>query len=298
MKMILFLFLFLSVSAQAGEPVSGLPIIDAHLHTDFRGGPATSSGILRTQQELLKQMREAGAIAAIAHTENNGAWNGDDLRDQNIFHTYGIRVPYDLNEVESALVSGRYVGIKIYLGYQHFYPSDDVYVPLYRLAQKYNLPVVFHTGDTLSRTAKLKYAHPLGVDEVAVDFPEVVFVIAHMGNPWVRDAAVVVSKNTNVYADSSGLLVGDLKNVSPKTLQRLAVEPLEFFWDWVGDPSKLMFGTDWPVLSIPQWVDFHRQVIPRQNWDQVFCLNALRVFRLKERKILTSEAMQAIDRTK
>ena len=46
------------------------------------------------------------------------------------------------------------------------------------------MPVFFHTGDTYSPEAKLKFAHPLGVDEVAVDHPDVKFVLCHLGNPW------------------------------------------------------------------------------------------------------------------
>ena len=44
--------------------------------------------------------------------------------------------------------------------------------PYGRLAAKYDIPVIFHTGDTYSQSAKVKYAHPLFIDDVAVDFPE------------------------------------------------------------------------------------------------------------------------------
>ncbi len=47
------------------------------------------------------------------------------------------------------------------------------------------------------------------VDDVAVDHPDVRFVLAHFGNPWLVDAAEVVYKNDNVWADLSGLIVGD-----------------------------------------------------------------------------------------
>ena len=78
---------------------------------------------------------------------------------------------------------------------------------------KYHLPVIFHTGDNWSTTAKVKYAHPLRMDEVAVDHPEVRFVLAHFGNPWLIDAAEVVFKNPNVWADLSGLFVGSDKEI-------------------------------------------------------------------------------------
>ena len=103
----------------------------------------------------------------------------------------------------------RVVALKGYLGYLHFEPAHANYRRYYELAAKYKLPVMFHTGDTYSPKAKLKFAHPLGVDEVAVDHPDTRFLICHIGNPWVTDAAEVIYKNMNVWADLSGLVVGD-----------------------------------------------------------------------------------------
>ena len=51
------------------------------------------------------------------------------------------------------------------------------------------------------------------MDEVAVDNPDVRFVMAHFGNPWLIDAAEVVFKNPNVWADLSGLFVGGDKEI-------------------------------------------------------------------------------------
>lgn len=55
----------------------------------------------------------------------------------------------------------------------------------------------------------MRQAHPLLVDDIAVDFPKVKFVLCHLGNPWFQDAAQVLYKNDNVYADISGLTLGD-----------------------------------------------------------------------------------------
>jgi uncharacterized protein len=68
---------------------------------------------------------------------------------------------------------------------------------------------MIHTGDTYSPTGRVKYSHPLHVDDVAVDYPKVRFVICHLGNPWFRDCMEVVYKNDNVYTDMSGLTLGD-----------------------------------------------------------------------------------------
>ncbi|GAF15492.1 amidohydrolase [Bacillus sp. JCM 19045] len=57
-----------------------------------------------------------------------------------------------------------------------------MYKPVYHLAEKHHVPVVFHTGDTYAENAILKYAHPLTIDEVAVQHRNVTFVMAHLGD--------------------------------------------------------------------------------------------------------------------
>src|SRR5262249_27798603 len=86
--------------------------------------------------------------------------------------------------VESALATPQVKALKAYLGYLHYPPNDPRYRPYYELADRFKLPVVFHTGDTYSPQAKVRLAHPLLVDDVAVDHPQVRFVLAHLGNPW------------------------------------------------------------------------------------------------------------------
>ena len=87
-----------------------------------------------------------------------------------------------LEEYEKLLRTKQCVGIKLYPGYESIYPGDKRNYPFYELARKYDVPVVFHSGDTASSRGLLKYSHPLEVDEVAVAFPDVRFVIAHYGS--------------------------------------------------------------------------------------------------------------------
>ncbi len=88
-----------------------------------------------------------------------------------------------MKNVEAALEQGKVKALKCYLGYLPFGPEHEARRPYYELARKYKIPVIFHTGDTYSRKARVKLAHPLGVDEVAVAYPDVRFVLAHLGNP-------------------------------------------------------------------------------------------------------------------
>ena len=69
---------------------------------------------------------------------------------------------------------------------------------VYELAIEFDVPVMFHSGDTYTPKGKVRFAHPLHIDDVAVDFPDLKIVICHVGNPWIRDCMEVVYKNANV----------------------------------------------------------------------------------------------------
>ena len=135
-----------------------------------------------------------------------------DLRRSDITYIAGIN-PFIANskclkKTRTSILEGHSSGLKIYLGYFPFAPDAPVYRAFYRLAEECNVPVIFHTGDTESTSSKLKFAHPLGIDAIAAEYPQVNFLIAHLGNPWLMDAAEVISKNDNVYADLSGFVAG------------------------------------------------------------------------------------------
>ncbi len=196
----------------------------------------------------------------------------------NVVHCVGLDAVVDESALEADLASGRYRCIKVYLGYVHQYAYDPAYEPAYRLAERFGVPVVFHTGDTDSRTAKLKYADPLTIDEVAVDHPNVTFVLAHAGNPWIQSAAEVAYKNSNVVIDGSAFLIGDLAAVPPEIVETQLVAPVRWLFEYVDDPTKLMFGTDWPLVRMAPYLRAFASAIPREHWQAVFHDNAARVY--------------------
>jgi predicted TIM-barrel fold metal-dependent hydrolase len=256
-------------------------IIDAHTHTEFSGELNKNRGVAVTQTQYFGEWRRAGVVAAVAHTHSGKPF--PDLRDHNVMSCVGIDARPNVSLIEDGLRSGRYGCIKIYLGYVHQYAYDKNYEPVYELAEKYDAPVVFHTGDTDSRRAKLKFADPLTIDEVAVDHPKVRFVIAHCGNPWIESAAEVAWKNPNVYLDGSAFLIGDLDRMPRAKVDTYVVRPLAWIFGYVEDSTKLMFGSDWPLTDINSYVKAFKRAIPREHWQAVFHDNAVRVFKFKDR---------------
>lgn len=117
----------------------------------------------------------------------------------------------DLKQYRTWLKDRLIIGIKLYCGYEYYYPNDQRYQKVYDMCIEYGVPVMIHTGDVYSWMAKLKYAHPLNIDDIAVDNPELRIVMCHLGNPWIADCQEILYKNRNVYSDISGLVVGDFK---------------------------------------------------------------------------------------
>ncbi len=263
--------------------ISPVKIIDAHVHTRFTGKPESNSGIPVTEEEFVAQMREAGVVGAVTLEGSEGKGSETDLSSHGVIRCAGVGKIVDVSRIEKGLRSGYYRCLKIYLGYIHQYASDKRYQPAYRLAEKYDVPVIFHTGDTYDVDGKLKYADPLTIDEVAVDHRKVTFVIAHCGNPWIQSAAEVAYKNPNVYLDGSAFLIGNLKETSADAIKRTMVDPLAWIFAYVEDPKKLMFGSDWPLVRMTDYIDAFKQAIPREHWQAVFHDNAVRVFRLDKK---------------
>jgi predicted TIM-barrel fold metal-dependent hydrolase len=125
-------------------------------------------------------------------------------------------------------------GVKLYPSYQHYYPNDGRMYPLYRAAEELRVPVMFHTGSSVFRGTRMKYADPLHLDDVAVDFPRLSLVMAHAGRGFWYDRAFFLSRlHPNVYMELSGLPPAKLMTYFPE-LDR--------------NTEKVLFGSDWPGM--------------------------------------------------
>lgn len=280
-----------------------MKIIDAHLHfskiESFRKTAKDISLVDYSATGLTKEFENNNIIIGIGMgvTEETRGGFPDvsssnpmnlDLEDKlpsklaycvgiNPVTLIGERKDQELFQIEEELKSDA-IGIKIYAGYYPFYVYDGVYEPIYALAEKYDVPVVIHSGDTYSDRGLLKYSHPLTVDELAVKYRNIRFVIAHLGDPWVMETAELISKNSNVFTDISGLIVGDKKEVERWKNEKLFVEHIKRALIYGDNYFKILFGSDWPLVQIGPYIEFVKELIPEEFHEHVFYRNALRVF--------------------
>ena len=128
--------------------------------------------------------------------------------------------------------------------------------------------------------AHLKYAHPLTLDEVAADHRRTRFVMCHFGNPFLESAAAVVEKNPNVAADLSGLLEGRVDVDRYFQTQAGYAGLLTTWLTAIGQWDDILYGTDWPIVNLEEYIRFIQRLVPEEHWEQVFFQNANRIYGL------------------
>ena len=188
----------------------------------------------------------------------------------------------DLRELSDYMEDGLIKGLKLYPGYEPFYPYDNRLKVVYDLAVEYDVPMMFHSGDTYTPKGRVRFSHPLHIDDVAVDNPEMKIVICHVGNPWIRDCMEVVYKNKNVYTDFSGLVLGDFTEKFEKYMK----SQLEEMILYIGEPEFLLYGTDWPISTMKSYLKFMKQLdLPDDKKELIIWKNAAKLFKIDISKL-------------
>jgi len=130
-----------------------------------------------------------------------------------------------------------------------FYPDEYSYFPFYERAQELGATILCHTGAPPPGTY-LKYCHPVNLDKVAINFPDLKIIMAHVGDPWISEALTVATKNGNIYFDISGW-EGQFKFAPVALMQTLAQAKLGC------GIKKVLFGSDWPLFT---------PIVPLKDW--------------------------------
>lgn len=144
-------------------------------------------------------------------------------------------------------------GFKFHPCLQGYCPNDRMAYPLYEAIEELGVPALFHTGQTGIGAGvpggagiRLKYANPMFLDDVAVDFPELRIILAHPSFPWQDEALAVATHKPYVYIDLSGW--------SPKYFPPLLVRYANSLLRY-----KVLFGSDYPLITPDRWLaDFDK----------------------------------------
>lgn len=114
--------------------------------------------------------------------------------------------------------------------------GNEALAGIYRAAQEARVPVMIHTGTSIFPSARNRFADPMPVDDVAVDFPELRIILAHSGRPLYGETAFFLARrHANVHLELSG--------IPPKKI-------LEHLPRLAEVADKTLWGTDWPSPGI------------------------------------------------
>lgn len=147
-------------------------------------------------------------------------------------------------------------------------PNDRHYYPLYAECVELGVPFctqVGHTGPL--RTSETGRPIPY-LDDVALDFPELVIVAGHIGYPWTEEMIALSRKYPNVYIDTSAYTV---KRYPPELVRYLQT----------GGARKVLFGSNYPMILPERALESIESLGLDENGRDLFLAgNAKRVFHL------------------
>ena len=236
-------------------------IVDIHTHffnpkTDF--GPKLQADMLRcgvdatvwgdVGERHLETTREADVAIVFGLQASETDWN---IPNETIA-THVTRAPERLlyfvsidpvlpdymQELEKQHQDFGAVGVKMAPLYQNIHPCDPRCYEIYKYCVKNGLPILFHTGTSFVGGTPLDFSRPIHFDQVAVDFPDLRMIMAHLGHPWEGETIAVIRRHANVFADLSALYYRPWQFYNS---MRLLVE-------YKAD-AKVLFGSDFPFTT-------------------------------------------------
>jgi predicted TIM-barrel fold metal-dependent hydrolase len=157
-------------------------------------------------------------------------------------------------------------GVKLGPIYQNIHPTDPRMLEVYQFCQSHRLPILIHQGTTFVRTGPLKYALPILLEDVVIEFPELRMIIAHLGHPWIAETLVLIRKHPHLYSDISAL------HYRPWQFYNALIMAKEY-----GVLNKLLFGSDYPFTTPEAQMEGLRNInhfaegtnLPRLTGDEI-----------------------------
>jgi predicted TIM-barrel fold metal-dependent hydrolase len=214
---------------------------------------------VRVSSEVVAERAAANADVIIPFASVDPARGQDGVRTaQRLIGEYRVR------------------GFKFHPSAQGFIPNDRAAYPLYEVIAAAGLPALFHTGQTGAGAGqragggiRLAYSNPMYLDDVAVDFPDMPIILAHPSFPWQEEALAVATHKPQVYIDLSGW--------SPKYFPPILVQYANTLLK-----DKVLFGTDFPMLTPERWRrDLEQTAIRDEVKPGIYKGNAARLLGLR-----------------
>jgi predicted TIM-barrel fold metal-dependent hydrolase len=184
-----------------------------------------------------------------------------------------------LRELEYAVRELGFVGAHWYPHWFSMTPDAPQIYPYYAKCCELDIPIMMQVGQSLiyNKNRRLaSTARPILLDQVAIDFPELVLIGIHIGVPWTNEMIAMCWKHENVYT------AGDA--YAPKHWPQDFVRYADSY-----GRHKVLFGTDFPVIDPERAVaEMSALGLRPESYRMLTRKNALRIFK----KIRSSKTLR------
>ncbi len=152
-------------------------------------------------------------------------------------------------------------GIKFQPEFQDFYVDDQNIFGIYEEIEKVGLPVLFHCGEELSGTMKVR-SSPSRIRHVHERFPGLKIIAAHFGGFRMWDEVKKYLLGEDIYVDTAYFF------------RHLPEEDIKYFISH-HPQERILFGTDFPLIDQKEDIDYLTHLdIPLSSKEKIFSLNA------------------------
>ena len=176
-----------------------------------------------------------------------------------------------IRALEKAVQDFGFIGAQAYPHWFELAPDHARWYPFYSKCVELDIPILMQVGQSLvyePRRPLQSVGRPITLDPVACHFPELKLVGIHIGIPWADEMIAMAWKHENVY------VIADAH--APKYWPESFIRYIDSY-----GRHKVMFGTDFPVLSFQRYREEVDRLGLRPESYQAFLRdNAIRVFGL------------------
>lgn len=247
-------------------------ITDAHVHLPvFEGCTTLEEKRIRLLRDMEENGIDACAVISDSYTESS-IGNPEEVinlfaKDDNVAVICGISpfVEYKarLEQIGRYISEGLCAGIKLFTGHEEFFLSDNVLAPVFDLAEKYDVPVLFHSG-----WDNPKYGSAEEAEIAAERYGSVKLVCCHMFYPDIENCLRLINYG-NVYFDMSS--VADDENIIGDIRAKLK--------QVINAGGKLVFGSDYSGCSQRSHLELVKSLcLGKDEADRILYKNAAELY--------------------
>jgi uncharacterized protein len=263
-------------------------IIDSHTHISYlKRGKQFS----KARDDLLASMKKNGIDYSMVIPDNlqNSACADLEtviglIKNESKLYALGTLKITEINKANLDKIEKLYKkkvirGFKIFPGHDPVYPTDKRWFPVYKLCEKYNFPLMIHTGVNTGNEKCAKYNDPKHIIKIAKLYPKLNIIIAHYFWPKLDYCFSITNGINNIYFDTSALADSEVVSASGgiRKIKEILIKTIE------RKSGSVLFGSDWPMCNVKKHIDLINSLsITREERQRVFYKNSLKLFRLPQ----------------